>query len=499
MSSIFRLLFISIFLCLSQALFAEPDPVNPTPPTKETNPLPDQKFNENLFENRPNYPHPPDNQRLIQEQKEQEQAEADRQAKCKKEKEEGEKKGCTPFDEKYQGKRGDTTIPMSPYPDQNAKAKKDDCGCNKKGPGHKKKKSCKKPVCPPCNEPGLTQWNATPPRPDSDYIHVTSDDVMPCTCPMNRPAMKGAAEGIDVGLNLDVILWSAEESGLAVAASGVPTVSNTQRPNGVYYYPKMKTITPGFKVGVDVFFIHDQWSFNADYTRFINSNRVSEFANDNITNELVIFFPGEITLPWGLKANDGASQWQLHFNNINADLGRYYKNSDWLSIRTFYGLQASWQDQYLDVTYFYNVNQIEIENVVDMEIKYIGFGPRAGSEIDFRIWETLSLYGQLSLAGLWSNFQLSSVNTIRVANTQEAFTFNYSFGDQMRMIAPTTDLQLGLRYYRYFLNDAFRASGQIYWQLQYWWGQNRFNSVYENGSKGDLSLQGLSIRVQLDF
>lgn len=334
---------------------------------------------------------------------------------------------------------------------------------------------------------------------ESGYIEVTNGYAMePMGCP-NSAANRGTRQGLDIGFNLDAILWSAHEAGLGVGVIGVHNPPAPEKPPlGVVYYPKIKHVEPGFKAGVTVYFDHDEWTFFAEYTRLINNNPLTSFANDNLNDEILGFYVGEVLNAWGHTASSGTGQWNLHFNNIILEMGRNTLLSHRFAVKPYVGLQGSWQDQDLNVSYLYSITAI-LDNVVDMAQKFSGIGPRMGSEMEYFFTDELGLFGHYAFAMLWSNFQMTSLNQQRVAFSGEDFQYNNSFISQYRQVAPVMDMSLGVRYSHFFCENLFRIMLQAGWELQVWFGQNQFNNAFQNGSKGDLTLQGLTARGQIDF
>lgn len=387
--------------------------------------------------------------------------------------------------------------PRQPCP-KDRKTKKRPCSVV--GPGYyQRQNKRKKESCPPCEAPSPPIAGPKPQYED-DYIAVTNDLVMPCHCSRSLPAKAGTREGIDFGINIDFILWRPAEAGLGIGVTGATGALFSTRPNGHVLYPKIHKAVPGFKAGVEVNFSHDDWVFNADYTRLIANNPETQFGNDSTENEISAFFLGQVIETENYNANSASGEWRFHFNNINAEIGRNYLNSWCVSFRPFMGLQGGWQDQYLDIEYVYNNQTETLDNQVNFHQKFIGIGPRLGFEMGYTLIENIQLFSLLAAAMLWSSYELSTVNKERGHSTTEPFKFRHSSTSNDRQVSPNLDFQCGFRYSRLFCRNVFRLTLQASWELQVWYGMNQINNPYvSNGSRGDLSMQGLTVRGQIDF
>lgn len=303
----------------------------------------------------------------------------------------------------------------------------------------------------------------------------------------------------DPFFTVDFIYWTPRQEGLAYAIEGidfgaVPIDTN----KGPIHEPDFG-FDPGFKVGAGVTMQHDGWDVYANYT-WIHSTATDSVTDVNgflptLPNFLFIFF--NLTNPQPPITGDlfkGKTSWTLHYNTIDLELGRNYYISRFLTLRPHIGLKGTWQDQDLRTSYHItDGNVISIHNHQDS----YGVGVRAGLNTCWYFIKSFGLYGDFALTGMWSgstNFR----NDKRHApdDTVQAFLETHQVSHSVK---PVFEFGIGLRYEYLYNDDDFRFLIQAGWEEQIWVGNNQFIDIAEYSDKGNLTLQGLTLKVRFDF
>jgi hypothetical protein len=242
------------------------------------------------------------------------------------------------------------------------------------------------------------------------------------------PAGPRLAHGADVGITADFIWWKATQEDSDDA--------NTQ-----------KKWAPGFKVGLGLNLGHDAWDLMAQYT-WLNADHKHTSKNET-------------------------TDWKLHFNVIDLELGRNYYVSQYLTMRPFIGLKGTWQKQDFK-------HAVDKKTDLHLDQDHWGLGIRAGFNTAWYLTKSFSIYGNLALANMWSEYNKNHENNAGVKTKAKDSYSNKHL----------TELELGLRWETWFYDDNYHFAIQAGWEQQVWsgWTHNE-----------DLNLHGLSLKLRFDF
>ncbi|MCH9612059.1 MAG: hypothetical protein S4CHLAM102_05420 [Chlamydiia bacterium] len=309
---------------------------------------------------------------------------------------------------------------------------------------------------------------APPMSPDGDYVYFVS---------------------------LDALFWMPKEGGLGLSIGGVPETPSTTQPTEYpkIFYPQSR-VAYGFKVGTGIVFPHDNFDMLAEYTYFI-ADQGTNFLT--ITNaETIALFPPvpEERLTYISQVN-GA--WDLTLNNIDLNLARAFWNSGYLTMRPNIGFKGSWQTQKLSITY--QEKNTVFEDHLRLRQKYWGIGLRAADEFEFLIVDDIGIYCNFAFSALYSHF--ANTNKIRTRNiaTGTPYTLTSYNKSSFYNVQPVFELTIGGRLETWFSDRKYHILIQAGWEFQEWWGQNNFDTLTVPTPNGNLTLEGLSLKVRLDF
>lgn len=339
------------------------------------------------------------------------------------------------------------------------------------------------------------------------------------------------AQGVDFYVALEYLLWQADEGGLQyimtmVPAPTTPPVSNNNLEQGTVVGPSFN-FRSGFKVGLGFDTDYDGWDFGVLYTwlygKASNSFGVSDALD--VPNNLTLWAGNFTVLPFNQRADialfqnsaqTGNAQWILHFNSVDADLGRAFFVSPRLILRPHFGLKGAWIKQLYNIEY----NQEGISGLItapggtqqafvlaaeDYHIHNVqhawGLGPRVGFDTTWMLLKDVSCFGNFSLAGLWGQFSTTRVDTSNVMNliTHKVVVENFTAVNaksKFRQFMPVIETQIGFNYDYWLQDSRYRMRFQLVWETQTWLDQNQF---LEAGVFGNLGLQGLTASFRVDF
>lgn len=293
----------------------------------------------------------------------------------------------------------------------------------------------------------------------------------------------------------DFIYWYVKEEGLEwrVTQPLNPTnQTNRSRVKGPNFHWE-----PGFKFGVGAHLPKDGWDLFVQYTNIHTGD-----ANDKVSLSSV----GQNTSLWRAAGiffqdfNKGFMRWDHTFSAFDLEVGRSYKNSSRLTMRPFLGLKGSWQIQEYYLTYTDDISAFSEIRKIHMEQIHRGIGLRAGLETSWQIVKAFSIFANVAINGLWTNFEVlrmdsflgSSTDTILLKPRNDFYTIQY-----------VTESMLGVKVEASWKEDRYHGSLQLAFEQQLWRANNQFvMQLFESafvGRTGDLSLQGLTLKARLDF
>lgn len=312
--------------------------------------------------------------------------------------------------------------------------------------------------------------------------------------------------GIDAFITGSFIYWTARTDNLAYIKTGVGSPA-TNVGKGSAKYPDWDW-NPGFKAGIGLNLPHDEWDVYAEYTWFYSSASDTTDGGENgmmPTWDIASINP-LLQTPQSITRARGA--WDIHFYSIDVSLGRNYFISRFLTLRPFIGFKGGWIDENYKVRYALSNGSTNTTLQMKNDQDYWGLGLRSGLETSWHYDANWSLYGDLALAALWSQYELTRRDTRE--DTRNAGGANnpplntviteYHSDNNFHTIKGVLEFGIGLRGEWWFFENRYHFLIQAGWEEQLWINHNQFEKRYFlNANYGDLILQGLSIKLRFDF
>ncbi len=313
------------------------------------------------------------------------------------------------------------------------------------------------------------------------------------------------SNGADVFVTASFILWSPRMEGMAYAWTGLgDDIGNVAQ--GSVKQPSWN-FEPGFQVGLGLSLDHDGWDLFAEYT-WLQSKR-----NDSVdfNNTLAPLWDINAQIyPYASNVGNGDnsirtanSRWDLSYNVIDLSLGRNYFISQYLTLRPFFGFRGAWINQTWRVEYTLpdNVQAVDATRATMRNNQdYWGFGMLTGLDTGWHFTKEFSIYGDFDLALLWSNFQTTrrDADSSLIAESAPE-QVNVNTVNDFHTVKPVMSLEMGLRYETWFSDDDYHFLIQAGWSEAVWSNFNQLFSLLEQGSHGDFTLQGLTVKARFDF
>ena len=248
---------------------------------------------------------------------------------------------------------------------------------------------------------------------------------------------------------------------------------------------------PGFRIGIGTVFDYDRWELYTQFTHYQTYARKEEKPSEGET------FSGIYGIPGTSVAGSSHAKWHIDFSELDLILGRSYFVSKFLSLEPFFGLSSAWINQHRKFRY----NKADGNNIelIHGKNEFWGLGPRVGINTQFFFGSRFSLYGNISGALLWGNFDVQEKARFQVTNSEI-----YNLTSSRHKMAPTVDFDVGIAYEANIHQNMFHYLISLGLESQYWWAQNQFSTFYPSSFSfkrvnEDLSTLGLTLQFRLDF
>jgi hypothetical protein len=320
--------------------------------------------------------------------------------------------------------------------------------------------------------------------------------------PSGRPQVRDGANLFFMG---DFLVWQAHENGLeyAVKVSAdkpVTTVLKNSSTQNMHF-----DWNCGFRVGLGWNTPHDGWDLLAKWTWFQNNaSRNTNVDSDSLLLPTNVYQPGDADVE-----GFGSSQarWHLHLNMIDLEMGREFFVSKWMTLRPFISLRSAWIYQ-KGSTLFTGSRPVVSQRgtLLKGDNDFWGIGPRVGLNTDWGLGWGFSLFGNASASLLYGFFDVTSYQRQLFSGSSDKELVNNT--DSVRVGRAISEIALGLRYDTMFADDHCHLGVQAGWENLMFFGQNQFrhfsgvtsdNAGASYGNQGDLTIQGWTLAVRLDF
>lgn len=322
---------------------------------------------------------------------------------------------------------------------------------------------------------------------------------------INPPGRPQVRDGIDLFFTADWLIWQGHENGTGYAVK----TKREQPLETALYNSSVKNLhfdwDCGFRVGLGYNLPHDGWDVVAGWTWFQNTATGSVSRNQGRVLAANPFDPAEADVSEGYTSSN--SKLNIKLNLIDLDLGREFFVSKWMTLRPFMGLRTGWINQTMTSNYRVPVTPTAYRGIFAKgKNNYWGLGLHSGLDTQWGLGAGFSLFGNGAVSILNGFFQVSEYETTQYANG--AHNDNLSNGDSFRIGRVIAELAMGLRWETLFANDHCHFEIQAGWEQLMFFGQNQFKHFYGSfdsnvggyfANQGDLTFQGWTLAVRLDF
>jgi hypothetical protein len=326
------------------------------------------------------------------------------------------------------------------------------------------------------------------------------DTIVEPQTPPNHEVTPSARGCLDLNggkVSLDFLYWKASETDL-YEATKLPTAltKTTLIEKWVRLHPDWD---PGFRIGLGGNLPYDQWDIMAYYTYYYNhtENHRSTYADDQLAG----FVPTLLAVRgFGIPKLEG--RYRLHYNMLELEIGRDMFLSQRLSFRPLLGAAATWINRKFSVRYAQTVDlngNVVTPGKGATKIEYFGIGPKVGFNTNWWMSRQWKLFGNLQAAFLYGHLRnhLTSDQTINGEKQRTGDVHNSN--DNM---VPWLQAQAGIAWGKCLNQGKTYLSLSGAWEINYLWNMfinDTFSNTTTFNAESNLSLQGFTARLQIDF
>ncbi len=291
----------------------------------------------------------------------------------------------------------------------------------------------------------------------------------------------------------ELLFWHASQESSSVWAS---TISASESRNTFSAEDVRFNWNAAFRVGIAHEYDEQSWDARLYWTSF----RTADSVRLDPGGQMIMpeFFSGFVS---GAMAefDSAALNWDLHFNNLDFEVGRTIGVGEFIALRPSMGLKGAIIDQQI-LAHWARLNAPQGLSAIErVDHEFRGIGPSFG--IDGR-WQVaaarnLSVIGSFSMALLWGVWNVDDT----YERTDETFPA-FSYG---ALTTSMHDASLGTVNLNYFLGVQWirpgdvTITGRLGYELQWWANQQRLPTFQQLPMHGDLTLQGLTCGISVIF
>lgn len=309
----------------------------------------------------------------------------------------------------------------------------------------------------------------------------------------------------DFYFHIDGLAMQAKEDGLEFAISDGNSTTASITSGTVYGFSGSSSdydYNPGIRFGLGFYLDHDAWNLDFNWTWL------------NITNyKTVGTSSGEVLIPlWIIPnssipsaiANQGANaKWDVSYNTLDVRLAKPYHVSRYLVFAPHFGIRAGWIDQTFAADYGNMVSGVTTINP-SAQNNFWGVGARCGLDTEWSLGKGWCLFGNVATSMLFGKFDVDQSLSFTISGTTDGYDLENDFYQNVS----NYEIAMGLGWDKFFSKNKYHVSLRGGYEFHEWFDQNNMRKFFGSNtttyvndtvSRGNLTLNGFSLRVQLDI
>ncbi len=314
--------------------------------------------------------------------------------------------------------------------------------------------------------------------------------------PSDEPPLKAQR---DVSLYAEGLLLQAKEDGLQFAiedSNGAPNTLTYGRTFGFSSHHGDYGYNPGMRVGMAFLRGQDEWKFDISWSWLKIANSKQAAATSGGTLIPLWLLPTGFPSPTRQTAH---AVWNANYNLLDASMGKSFRISHSLSAAPHFGVRIAFIDQHFSIHYG-GLFGAKWGSVSHNDNDFAGLGLRGGVGSEWKMGRYWALFSNASAAVLWGEFTLAQ-------QLSQGTTEGYDLAEKIDRMIPNAEIAAGLRWTRSFKKDQFRIESRLAYEFHEWWDMNQLRRFFTAApayasqavSRGDFSLNGFSLRLQIEL
>lgn len=251
----------------------------------------------------------------------------------------------------------------------------------------------------------------------------------------------------------------------------------------------------GFRLGMGFHLNHDAWNVDVSWLWYNMNQEVSTRVESGACI-IPLFAPAQSSVP-NASHESASSRWHLAMNVFDVALGKPHHISRYMVMSPHFGLRGAWIDQDLAWRYSGSFNSVGSAKSTAKN-DFWGIGSRAGIQTDWILGADWHLIANLSVSSLFGKFDVDQ---------HFPGTNGYDYKDGFFRNTTNMEIQTGIAWGTHFSNNCYHVTLQALYEFHHWTNQlwtritqdSAATHLSDNVSRGDLSINGVSVRCQFDF
>lgn len=346
---------------------------------------------------------------------------------------------------------------------------------------------------------------ALPKSPCEPRNDVCCDDVKPGPFAFNYPGDLGLACPKDFYIHVDGLAFQAKQDGMEFMmrdSSGPGAPLNNGEVFGFDDNHTDWDYNPGMRFGLGAYLNHDAWNVDFNWT-WVNITDYATYDTPSSTATIVPLWQlGSTTAP-NSNTITATGTWHASYNVLDMRLGKAYHVSRFVKFNPHFGVRAGWIDQHFSVRYGWQVaNSGSTANnpIHHGDNDFWGVGTRVGVDSDWILGKGWCLFANMSASMLFSKFDVEQKMD---PTSPDGINLERHFFQNV----PNFEMALGIGWNDRFFDNKYQVSLKAAYEFVEWFDQLNMRKFshgandYTNDvvSRGNLTLNGFSLRLQLDI
>lgn len=282
----------------------------------------------------------------------------------------------------------------------------------------------------------------------------------------------------------ELLYWHASETN----SSWATTISFPNNMTDVVQNtPDFKTHA-GIRTGLSYSPGNNFWDTKLYYTYYTTQSKNGIRLGAQIISSL--FFSGSYFISQNVFFG-GNADWNLTMNTLDLELSHALKPSPSLTISPKIGVKAASINQSIDI----NWDAFIYNSTENLSNNFSGIGPSFGINAKWNFIDDLSLVSDVSTALMYGHWNDNDIYH-RPATLLTTATTISSTANTSKLGTTQFNYYLGLEWHHHGKSNVMIRLG---YEGQYWPNQLRLIAVQQLRTFGDLTLQGATCNVTIDF